>query len=118
MGLGGYSKASNSLKLARMKVMTARMQLSAGIDPLEHAKTTKSEESAQKVELARRHRMDSMTFAQCAIKYIEANEAEWTIPKHRQQWRNTLTTYANPHIGSLPVNDIELHDVEKCLNPI
>jgi len=54
----------------------------------------------------------------CTAVYIEAHEAGWRNPKHRQQWRNTLGTYASPVIGSLPVQAIDLTLVMKVLEPI
>lgn len=59
-----------------------------------------------------------MTFDACAAAYIEAQEAAWRNPKHRQQWRNTLSTYASPVFGSLPVQAVDVGLVMKCLEPI
>ena len=49
----------------------------------------------------------SITFQSVADRYVAAHEASWRNAKHGQQWRNTLTTYAYPHIGQLPVADVE-----------
>ena len=43
---------------------------------------------------------------------------EWKNPKHRQQWENTLTQYAYPHMGNLSVEEIDLPHVLACLEPI
>lgn len=39
-------------------------------------------------------------------------------PKRRQQWKNTLSTYAYPVLGKLAVKDIDTHLVKKVLYPI
>ena len=38
--------------------------------------------------------------------------------KHRAQWRTTLETYALPTIGSKPVNEITVNEMEALLQPI
>lgn len=58
------------------------------------------------------------TFAEAAEAYIAANESAWSNAKHRAQWRSTLTTYANPHIGSVPVDRVTTDQVLRCLTPI
>jgi integrase len=42
----------------------------------------------------------------------------WRNAKHRQQWRNTLTTYVSPVFGSVPVQDIDIDLVMKVLEPL
>jgi integrase len=66
-------------------------------------------------KLAQRRRI---TFKACAEAYVEAHRAEWKNPKHAQQWENTLSTYAYPHIGDLPVADIDEALVLNVLRPI
>lgn len=58
------------------------------------------------------------SFSWCADQYVQAKSAEWSNPKHRQQWENTLRTYAIPHLGDLPVSSIDLPHVLACLEPI
>lgn len=38
--------------------------------------------------------------------------------KHVAQWESTLKTYANPVVGSLPVQDIDTNHVMRVLEPI
>ena len=38
--------------------------------------------------------------------------------KHRAQWRTTLETYALPSIGSKPVNEITVNEIDALLQPI
>src|SRR5262249_49075818 len=68
---------------------------------------------AAAVEAAR-----AMTFSDCAAAYISAHEAGWRNPKHRQQWKNTLSTYVSPAIGKLPVSAVDTGLVLKVLQPI
>src|SRR5215475_15228651 len=49
---------------------------------------------------------------------IEDHKAGWKNAKHRQQWANTLETYAYPVIGDEPVADITTDHVLKVLKPI
>lgn len=59
-----------------------------------------------------------MNFDACAAAYIEAHRSEWKNPKHVQQWENTLSTYAYPVLGGLPVSSIDEALVLKVLMPI
>lgn len=103
MGLGAYPAIS--LAKAREKAVEAREMLSSGVDPLE---ARKRQEPLSGV----------VTFDDAARRYIEANEASWRNPKHRQQWRNTLATYASPVIGKLGVRTIDTNHVLEILEPI
>ena len=38
--------------------------------------------------------------------------------KHRAQWRTTLETYALPTIGSKPVNEVTVNEIDALLQPI
>ncbi len=37
--------------------------------------------------------------------------AEWSNPKHRQQWENTLKTYVFPHLENVSVSAVDLPHV-------
>ncbi|MFM0649003.1 integrase arm-type DNA-binding domain-containing protein [Paraburkholderia bryophila] len=106
--LGPYPRLS--LELARAARNEHRAAVSRGDDP---ATLRKQDKAQRKVESAR-----AMTFRQCAEKYIETRAAEWTNPKHAQQWTNTLTTYAYPVIGALRPADIDTDLVLRVLQPI
>ena len=58
------------------------------------------------------------TFRQASREYIAANAPGWSNPKHRQQWTNTLSTYADPVIGSNLVSEISTANVLAVLSPI
>jgi integrase len=59
-----------------------------------------------------------MTFDACAAAYIDAHKSSWRNAKHRDQWPNTLNTYASPVFGSLPVQAVDVGLVMKALEPI
>lgn len=60
------------------------------------------------------------TFAQLAPEAVENFERvrRWKNAKHRQQWLNTLSTYAFPILGEMRVDQIERDDVLQVLLPI
>lgn len=108
MGLGPAHTVS--LAMARQKAEAARRLLQDGVDPIDE----KQDRLAYKrVQAAR-----AMTFKQCALAYIAAHEASWRNPKHRQQWTNSLTTYAFPLLAELPVAAIETDLIMKVLEPV
>jgi integrase len=64
-----------------------------------------------------------ITFRQCAERFIEAHRPGWSNPKHAAQWQATLTTYAYPVIGNVPVEKIGSNGdgtdlIMKVLEPI
>lgn len=108
IGLGGYPDVT--LAGARDAARRARDQIVQGIDPVEQRKQARALLMAEKAT--------AKTFSQCAEAFIEAKGDEWDNPKHRQQWTNTLKTYAEPHIGQLLVRDITLAHILEVLQPI
>lgn len=108
MGLGGYPDVT--LAQARDSARAACAQMKLGLDPIEEGKSLRSALIAS--------RAAAITFTKAASLYIEAHEASWKNAKHRQQWANTLDTYAKPEIGSLLVRDVALPQVLKVLEPI
>lgn len=55
---------------------------------------------------------------QCGESYIKAHRAGWRNAKHAAQWGATLATYAEPIIGSLPVESIDTALVMKVLEQV
>ena len=108
MGLG--SLTATSLAEARQHARLCRQQLAEGLDPIE---TRRKQRAAQRLAEA-----SGVTFDECAEAYIEAHQAEWRNAKHAAQWRSTLSTYASPKIGSLPVQAIDTDRVMAVLEPI
>jgi integrase len=108
MGLGPFPDIS--LADARRHAAEHRNQRRDGIDPLE-AKA--AHRRAQRLATAK-----DRTFRECAVEFIEKNRAAWRNAKHRQQWENTLATYAYPTLGELPVSAIDTGLVVRVLDPI
>ncbi|BAT60490.1 integrase [Variibacter gotjawalensis] len=88
MGLG--SARDVSLADARAAAAELRKALQAGLDPLLQRQLSEGV---------------TVTFADCAKRYIDANKAGWRNEKHAAQWERTLEVYAYPVIGELPVAD-------------
>lgn len=108
MGLGGYPEVS--LAQARMQARTAREVIRSGIDPI-------AQKRDERLALALKN-SKVLTFEQCASRYIDDNKAGWKNAKHTQQWTSTLTQYAYPVMGKLPVNEVDLPQVLAVLQPI
>ena len=108
MGIGTYPDIT--LSVARDIALDAKRQAKDGIDPI----LSRNRER----RMIAQDNAASLTFKECAKKYIASHEASWSNPKHRQQWHTTLETYAFPYIGSMDVNDIELNDIMDVLEPI
>ena len=106
IGLGSYP--SVSLKEARQKRDAVALDAANGRDPLSERKAAEAEKA----------RLKSMTFEKAALACFEMKQAEWKNGKHQDQWINTLTAYASPIIGSMPVADVEARHVVQCLKPI
>jgi integrase len=104
MGLGPLHTIG--LSEARDRARTLRQQLLDGIDPL----------TARRAE--RQSAAKAVTFKQCADAYITAHRAGWRNPKHADQWVSTLATYAEPVIGAVPVQEVDVALVLKVLEPI
>ena len=54
----------------------------------------------------------------CVAAYLKAHKSGWRNPKHRQQWQNTLATYASPAFGPLSVHDVDTGLVMQAIEPI
>ena len=114
IGLGPAGPGGISLADARDLATALRLKVKAGIDPL--AERQRAEADAKAAEQAAK--VAGVTFKEMAETHIAANKASWRNAKHKQQWENTLKTYAYPVIGDLPVADIDTPHVLKVLEPI
>ncbi len=101
MGLGSLNTVS--LEQARGKARNCRQLLEKKIDPI----TARKEEHNA-----------SRTFDECASVYIDSHSEGWKNVKHAKQWESTLTTYASPVFGQLPVATIDTELVMKVVEPI
>jgi len=100
VGLGG----TGDVTLAKARELTdkAREAVREGRDP----------------RLAIKQTGGPITFQEAAEQYIAAHAPQWSNPKHRDQWANTLKTYVFPSIGALPVEAIETDHVYAVLERI
>src|SRR5271170_5553080 len=108
MGLGPTHTVS--LAEARLKALECRKARLDGRDPIEARKAGRM---AAKLDAAK-----TMTFRDCAERYITAHKAAWKNDKHAAQWPATLITYVHPSFGSLAVQTIDVGLVVKVLEPI
>jgi len=97
MGLGAYPEVT--LAEARATARELRQQIRNGIDPIEERRAAKARAKLESVK--------TKTFQECAEAFIVANRTGWKNAKHAQQWGNTLSMYAYPVIGGLPVAEID-----------
>lgn len=88
---------------SRERAAEARKLLQEGADP--------------KQAWSRQRPAKNHNFGAIAIEPIEAHEPAWKNAKHRQQWRNTLTTYASA-LWERPVDQITVDDILAILKPI
>ena len=114
MGLGPYPEIT--LDDAREMALANRRLLLKGIDPIE----ARDDEVTQK----RLAEARTVTFRECADKYIAAHQGGWSNAKHKYQWRQTLGIACNTSasagllFGDLAVADVDTGLVLKVLEPI
>ena len=108
IGLGSFPGVT--LSQAREKARDARAQIDAGVDPIEERKAVK----AALVAAQRR----GLTFAEAVNRALAAKLDGFKNAKHRQQWENSLATYATPELGKMLVQDISTQDVLRVLQPV
>jgi integrase len=109
MGLGPYPAVS--LSDAREAAHSCRRKIAAGIDPI-------AAREADRLAARSAAAQQTSSFKACAEAYLAAHENSWSNPKHRAQWRSTLTRYVYPVFGSSPVKAIDTAMVLQVLEPI
>ena len=88
LGLGSAGPDGLSLAAARDARDALRVKVKAGVDPLKE----RDLEAVQAIAEAQAMKAAQVSFRDAANAYIAAIEDSWRNPKHRQQWRNTLST--------------------------
>lgn len=106
IGLGGFPEVT--LAQARERAREAKDKIRQGIDPVEERKAAR----ASLVAAQRR----GLSFEDAVDRYLAAKLDAFKNAKHRQQWRNTLETYALPELGAMLVQDVTVQDVLRVLN--
>lgn len=104
MGLGPTHTIT--LAKAREKATECRIAILEGRDPIKERRRERVKQRG------------SLSFRECAEKYIAAHKASWKNDKHKAQWTATLETYAFPAFGDLPVAEVDTADVMRTLEPI
>jgi integrase len=116
MGLGAFSRVDSTnaadvtLATAREKAAQQRQHLAEGRDPIAHRAATAAEKRLQEGR--------QTLWEDAVAQFLAAHEPTWRNGKHRQQWRNTLDTYAAPILGGLSVAAIGKDEAAKVLDPI
>jgi integrase len=117
LGLG--SARTVKLAEARRRAEAARSKLYDGVDPIAERKAARDQ---RKLEAAK-----TLTFKQCADRFIEANRGAWKNERHAAQWfttfnetrrGSTVFPAATEAINDLPVPAIDTGLVLKVLEPI
>jgi integrase len=109
MGLGVYPDVS--VETARKKARAARLLIrDANIDPLEQRK---QERDASREAAAKR-----ITFAEAAKRYVAANRASWSNPRHAREWIASLERHAFLVIGNMLVDRIDTPAVMRVIEPL
>ena len=108
IGLGGYPDVP--LATARERAREAREQIRQGIDPVEARQATRAALIAEQAK--------KLTFSEAAAQCHSTKTPEFRNVKHASDWINSLTRYADPLIGKIPVAQVELAHVVKVLKPI
>lgn len=108
IGLGSLRLVS--LAEARDAAQACRKLRHQGEDPLAARRAQKAETRLAAVR--------DVSFEECAKGYIAAHEGEWSSPKSKAAWEGTLSAYAYPKFGKLPVQEVGLEHVKAALEPI
>lgn len=104
IGLGPAAGAG-AIPLAKARDLAdaLRVKVKGGIDPL----AERERDAAEALAAAQAAMVAGVTFKAMAETHIAANKESWRNAKHRQQWENTLKTYAYPVFGDLPVAEVD-----------
>jgi integrase len=108
IGLGSYPTVT--LAQARERARAELEKVWQGLDPVEERKAQRSRLHAEQKR--------GLTFEKAVEKFLESKLTEFKNNKHRDQWRSTLTTYANPELGKMLVGDVGVPDLLRVLEPI
>ena len=108
LGLG----SARVRKLADARALSGELRLKVlnGVDP--------KDERDQDRATAIATRAHQITFDEAISQCMAAKAVEWKNIKHGQQWQNTLTTYASPLLGKMPVDLISTELIHRVLQPI
>ncbi|MEO3472517.1 integrase arm-type DNA-binding domain-containing protein [Roseomonas sp. CAU 1739] len=120
MGLGRFATDDDderkhgglTLRMARERASELRAIIRAGGDPIEQRRVVEAAAVAQVRTDAPR------LFSDVVEDFLASREAGWKNAKHAAQWAMTLKQYAGPHMGKVPVRDIDTTHVLAALQPL
>ncbi len=107
-GIGSFPAVT--LADARTKVLKMRGMILNGINPIEAKKASRTATKSKE--------KPKVTFQKYALEYVDTMTIQWRNTKHAAQWVNTLTTYAFPVLGKLPLEEIKTEHILEILKPI
>lgn len=102
-GLGAYPETG--IAEAGKRGTALREQIAGGKDPLEEKKASANIPKTP-------------DFRTAAFLVHQQLLPGWKNQKHGQQWINTITEYALPTLGNLPLNEIQPRHIADALRPI
>lgn len=108
IGLGAYPEIG--LALARQKAAEVKDMIRSGVDPVEQRRAARADLAAAQKR--------GLFFSKAVDMFDPVKAAELAGGKYRDQWRNSLDSYAIPILGKMPVQDIQLQDILLVLEPI
>lgn len=106
LGLGGYPAISLADARARSEPLYRALKDIPKRDPRKVMQELESDRSKH-----------SLTFGAFKTDLLETILTDFRNDKHKQQWRNTLETYA-ASLDPLSLDEIDTSDVLNCLKPI
>jgi integrase len=107
MGLGSVRLVD--LISAREAANDAKKLARTGVDPLAKRRAERTPAAVAKT---------APTFKTFALDYIAGQRDGWKNEKHSYQWEQSLSTYAFPTIGDLPLDEVTVEHVLTILRPI
>ena len=106
LSLGAYPVVG--LRQAREQAIEARNLINKGADPLQEKKNAKKMQEPSAAP----------KFKEFALTYIDTMRPKWRNEKHGDQWVATVSSYAFPVIGAMPLDEIETPHILEILTPI
>lgn len=107
-GLGSFGAVG--LAQAREKAIDARRLLANGTDPIDARRAERINAVVAEVK--------TITFRECAERYIQAHKAGWRSPKSLKAWEGTLAAFVYPVFGGVPVDQVDVGMVLRAIEPI
>jgi hypothetical protein len=113
-----YHPVTNTLLDARRQAMKLNALLAEGLDPHEVRKRSLEQKAKDTALERQKSERKICTFEKLALEYISEKSPTWSNKKSHQSWTNSLTKYAFPTIGNLPVSEITKEHLLAILQPI